>query len=212
MAYLINNFIIMGPIKTYSTSLGKALIEKGAQKLLKPGFPHVKCKELGEFANGKTIVAPIRNPIDWYKSFWHHLERSRSAGHANPHKDAMLKFSNGTLKFEDGLIGMTNFSSLKQVPEQCGSIWGGSKAPYKKHSLSLWSYFIREFYKDDDGNLIPDFLISTDEIFTHLSSIIGVNLNEHKENIHIKNKLSNNDSFDRELITKDLAEWTKLLD
>lgn len=72
-----------------------------------------------EIARGRPIVGTVRNPWDWYVSFYHYALETCAEGERAP---GLLAYGRGQVGFRDFLWGATHLDQVK-VPSGVGVFW-----------------------------------------------------------------------------------------
>lgn len=140
MPYTNDNFVYAHMPKTGGTWLGGVLQKTSPTTFKQIGTGHQPLTTVpSEIRGNRTVVATIRNPWDWYVSWYVHMV---TAG--------KVPVGVGP-SFRDVLYTMTQGGAdcVKDIPEQLGVVWNlpaGSKAAWLQSGVGFYSWMVDHVY------------------------------------------------------------------
>lgn len=122
-------------------------------------YKHVPIRCLGEKHKHKTIIGIVRNPFDWYVSYWVYMRKYR-------------KISTG---FEEFLHTYTE-QPLKLM-ELMREKYPGLYPPSPKEPIGAWTFFLTNYY---GKGIQLDVIFRTENLQEDMIKLFG---EEHRESI-----------------------------
>jgi len=170
--------------KTGGTWVGHLLprFEEGTSKT---NICHESLQHLHETtpsSRGKFTFGTVRNPWDWYLSWWQHGMNDRID------REHLEVYGRGSTDFRDVLWGTTHAPELEQMPKRMGALWpmyrpkgeeDRMKPIFQESGVGLWSWMTWYMYGDPvQQSLQVHALVETARLHEGICEILGRRFDE----------------------------------
>lgn len=131
-------------------------------------------------SRGKYTFGTIRNPWDWYLSWWQHGMSDRID------REYLQVYGRGSTEFRDVLWGATHANQI-DLPVRIGALWPiyrtkdlevAGNAAFMASGVGVWTWIAWDMYgSTEEQQITIHALVDTDQLYEGLSEILGQRIN-----------------------------------